>query len=399
MKDIKYATIVPLVGGMTIGNHMATGKWPEYFLSYEAFEGNDSNITNYLNNDKKQDIPYYQLDSEEFSDEDLKAIQTSEIDFVSAVCPCAGLSMLNASNRGSDAEANQWMYKSARFVLENVKPKVFWGENAPGLISSVGEGVRKELFDIAKEFGYSFSIVKTSSMEHGLPQRRVRTFYFFWKSEAAPIMNYYSRDMPTLEEFIKTIPEDATYQEPQMDLNENIFFKWFKENYERKDIKYSNYTVIKLIEKDRTNLESLKEYILENGNEREIKKINHIINKYSQGKGVCDDSPHFYTDVVNAIITKNMKTAVHPTEDRYLNNRELMLLMGLPNDFQLVSKNWSVYTQNVPTFTARDWTNEVVKFVNGELELSEGRYIVQDNLTQKNKIEVPAKELKTKAIF
>jgi hypothetical protein len=128
-------------------------------------------------------------------------------------------------------------------------------------------------------------------------------------------------------------------------------------------------------------------------------KINHIINKYSQGKGVWDDSPHFYTDVVNAIITKNMKTAVHPTEDRYLNNRELMLLMGLPNDFQLVSKNWSVYTQNVPTFTARDWTNEVVKFVNGELELSEGRYIVQDNLTQKNKIEVPAKELKTKAIF
>ena len=37
----------------------------------------------------------------------------------------------------------------------------------------------------------------------------------------------------------------------------------------------------------------------------------------------------------NAVIRKSMITAVHPVEDRYLNVREMMHLMGLPHDFQV----------------------------------------------------------------
>ena len=37
----------------------------------------------------------------------------------------------------------------------------------------------------------------------------------------------------------------------------------------------------------------------------------------------------------NALIRKSMITAVHPVEDRYLNVREMMHLMGLPHDFQV----------------------------------------------------------------
>lgn len=395
MKDIKYATIVPLIGGMTIGNEMATGKTPEYLLSYSAFADNDSNLVKYLNEDRNIEVPYHHIDSENF-----EVSAAGPVDFVSAVCPCAGLSMLNTSNRGSDAEANKWMYESAEFVLGTIRPKVFWGENAPGLVTSVGVGVRERLFEIAQKHGYSFSIVKTSTTKHGIPQRRVRTFYFFWDSPAAPIMNYYDRELPSLADFISNIPDDATYQEPVHDLSENIFFKWFKENHTREEFeKYSNFTILKVLGQDMDKLNSLRKYVEKNGKERELKKVDHLINKYSQGKGVWDDSPHFYTDVVNAIITKNMNTAVHPTEDRYLTNRELMTLMGLPYDFQLKSKKWSVYTQNVPTYTARDWTYEVMKFINGELELSEAKYLIQDNLNQTMTIEVPAVEVKTKALF
>ena len=58
--------------------------------------------------------------------------------------------MLNRSKnsgvgRGTDAEANQWMFKSADYVLGTIKPKVFWGENAPGLFTNMGDGVVKEL--------------------------------------------------------------------------------------------------------------------------------------------------------------------------------------------------------------------------------------------------------------
>ena len=58
--------------------------------------------------------------------------------------------MLNRSkaagvSRGSDAEKNQWMYKSAEYALCNIKPKVVWGENAQGLFSATGLGVVDKL--------------------------------------------------------------------------------------------------------------------------------------------------------------------------------------------------------------------------------------------------------------
>ena len=64
------------------------------------------------------------------------------MDYVNAVCPCAGLSTLNRSKlRGSDNAANEWMIKSGEYVLGRIKPKVFWGENAPGLFSDRGVGM------------------------------------------------------------------------------------------------------------------------------------------------------------------------------------------------------------------------------------------------------------------
>ena len=70
----------------------------------------------------------------------------SGVDYINGVCPCAGLSMLNTSktsgiSRGSDAEMNKWMFQSAEYVLGRIKPKVFWGENAPGLFTTIGLGV------------------------------------------------------------------------------------------------------------------------------------------------------------------------------------------------------------------------------------------------------------------
>ena len=49
----------------------------------------------------------------------VKDIFIPKVDFVTAVCPCAGLSSANSSNRGHDAPQNDWMYKTAEFVLEH----------------------------------------------------------------------------------------------------------------------------------------------------------------------------------------------------------------------------------------------------------------------------------------
>ena len=179
---MKHAAVVPLIGGMTLAARNVTGNDPDLIISWSAFNANERQLTNYL-----PSVPRYLVDSDSFTDDLNSFMSSSEgIDLVTALCPCAGLSRLNNSKNadscGPDAHQNQWMYKSAELVLEQIKPKVLMGENAPGLVQPRGKRTLDELKKIAVKNGYSFSTVVTNSINHGLPQSRHRSFYFFWKS-------------------------------------------------------------------------------------------------------------------------------------------------------------------------------------------------------------------------
>ena len=80
MENIKYAGIVPLIGGMMFGAEKATGKKPEYILSYPPFAGNDSMLTDYW-----KDVSYQVIDPET----NTVSNALNQVDFVSALCPCA----------------------------------------------------------------------------------------------------------------------------------------------------------------------------------------------------------------------------------------------------------------------------------------------------------------------
>ena len=105
------------------------------------------------------------------------------------------------------------MLDSSQWVLENVQPKVLMGENAPALFSATGEKVVSKLRDIGAKFGYSFSLLKTNTELHGLPQKRIRTFYFFWRSPAAPLLTWKAISPPTLLDYLKEIPGNASMQD------------------------------------------------------------------------------------------------------------------------------------------------------------------------------------------
>ena len=80
---MKYASIVPLIGGETIAMENVFGKRPEYMLSYDGFQNNDQHIVEHYNNE----VPYHIMDP--------NATQLFEqVDVVNTVCPCAGLSSL-----------------------------------------------------------------------------------------------------------------------------------------------------------------------------------------------------------------------------------------------------------------------------------------------------------------
>ncbi|NBO21915.1 DNA cytosine methyltransferase [bacterium] len=376
---MKYATIIPLIGGMTLGNKKATGKNPEYFISYDAFKRNDSHAQ--LN---FPDVPFYIVDetTNKLSDSDFNKIETN-IDFVSTVCPCSGLSSLNSGNRGADAPQNEWMYKTANFVLENISPTVFFGENAPALATPTGKKVRDTLYEIGQKYGYSFLIVKTNTILHGVPQKRQRTFYFFFKNSNVPQFNTYNRNHKSLVDYLSEVPEDSLYNDVFVnnDFDENGFMTFIKSKPEY--LKENNIrSVVSFIIKNVNVAEEAIEFFKQNGYEKEIKFLNHAFNKVNDGKKFWNNSPQLlYTqNATCAIQGRVFSHSVHPNNKRYLTLREQMHLMGMPMDYKLTDVKYASHiTQNVPVCTAADWTLEVMSYIKGELKLTDKQYDIFDN--------------------
>ena len=400
-EPVRWASVVPLIGGIALGCQAVTGNFPLFHASFSVFSSNEAHLRTYW-----PTVPIIYLDKEEFPHD--RFLAHGEIDFVASVCPCAGLSMLNRvtggeKGRGSDASQNEWMIKSAKFVLQIIKPKAYWGENAPGLFSDLGRGIVNRLRDLALEHGYSFSMVKTNSQLHGLPQMRIRTFYFFWRSATVPMLRHIVKQAPHLIEYLREIPPWATFQDQfavEGKVTERFkpyLFVLSRENMTHQEFaktmaeRFGTITISRYLEKYGLVddcIKWLKEYfpndkwsVKNNSKSRtHIQYLTHMKDKLSRGLGYWDDSPKFMGGHFTSVITKNVLHGVHPVEDRFLNIREIMHLMGLPHDFQIDDpKNWNHVCQNVPLNTASDWAAEVVRFCRGEGDMTNFSFLKQDN--------------------
>lgn len=397
-KKIKFGTIIPLIGGSAIGCSRSAETKPSFHLSYDAFAANESHLEKYWG-----DVPTYRLDHEKL---EIPNDTFENVDYVNSVCPCAGLSLLNsasgsASSRGSDAVQNKWMYDSSEYILENIKPKVLWGENAPGLFTKMGEGVVKRLREIGEKHGYSFSLIKTNTELHGIPQRRLRTFYFFWNTPTVPMLSWKFREKKPLLEYLQDIPKDATLQDMFMvDGKVTDHFRPYEFVLEREGLTHSEFskkikkcTISQYLEKNELVDDCIK-WLKENypnegfSNKKSTKTfidmLEHQKKKVSDGKGYWDASPHFFHDSFSALIGRNMFNGVHPVENRYLNIREMLHLMGMPHDFEIDdSRNVNHIAQNVPVRTAQDMADEVKKFCLGNAKMTNYSFMKQDNTKQK----------------
>lgn len=385
--NIKWGSIIPLIGGMTIGNKKVTGTDPDLIISYSAFSDNDQHCLNYFKN-----TPYLEIDAITNMHKEDNKIKINNFDFISTVCPCAGLSQLNSSKntlkgRGSDAIQNEWMYKSSSYVLENIKPKVFWGENAPGLYGKAGVGVVEKLRKIGEKYGYVFSMIKTDTFLHGIPQHRHRSFYFFWKSNRVPILSWYKKESPVLEEYLNQIPVDAKDMDRYFSIgpaNENAWFKFLEsENFTYKDLVNSKYGNVFDYVKD-GRIDKAIEWATLNNEKKILNFLNRAKIKIKNGGGLWVDTPIVFKDYINALVGRY--TIMHPSQPRGITIREAMWLMGLPHDFRLNTNSVNCTNhicQNVPTDTAADWTREVIKFINNDIQEWGGVFVKQNNETQK----------------
>lgn len=377
---MKYASIVPLIGGETIAMENVFGKRPEYILSYSAFASNDSQILNHYNNE----VPYHVIDEGNG--------KTDYVDVVNTVCPCAGLSSLSPQASSTSA-MNEWMFESAEYVLGKIKPKVFWGENAPRLASKMGEPVVKRLRAIGEANGYVFSIYRTKSILHGLSQVRDRTFYFFWKSDRVPLLGYVRNDHIRIEDHIRSVKRRE--DDPMNVLtnekipSENPYYRYVLEvieggithsAFQDKIEKTTN--PMDEIEKH-TNYKVVAQWMREQGYENEASKCDRKYHKLKAGGNIMRKTTEIPKDYIGAFVGHFPTNLCHPDEDRYLTVREAMSIMKLPEDFELLSPkaNLNHICQNVPVTTAEYPAQMIKKWIEQEnsLESIETKFLVEDN--------------------
>ena len=121
--------------------------------------------------------------------------------------------------------------------------------------------------------------------------------------------------------------------------------------------------------------------------EKDYKRLYNAKAKLDAGKNYMVPGPFFFDKKVNAMVGRTITSTLHPTNERYLNVREVMHLMGMPHNFEFSPSEpgaaLNMLAQNVPAYTACDMAQEVMKYIRGELDMSEQSFLMQNNHKQK----------------
>jgi site-specific DNA-cytosine methylase len=374
---MKHASIVPLVGGETLGQIAAFGTKPDYLLSYTPFSSNDSHIVNHL-----KDVPYILLDQ--------GGKHPHYVDVVNAVCPCAGLSSLSPS-ANSDAAVNDWMTTTAKYVLEEMKPKVFWGENAPRFAGEMGKPIVTKLHKLAQDNGYTMSIYRTKSLLHGISQVRERSFYFFWQGDKVPVFRFFDEFRTSIEDVFRLIDKNATQQEvtnKKIPSRDDPYYRYVLEvmhggitHKEFQATLKKSTDAMHYIEENGHNYRMVKSFFEKEGYTKYAAKMDSIQDKLDAGGNIMRRASYIPKDYIGAFVGHLPVSMTHPTEDRYLTYRECMTIMGLPQDFELLNpaKNLNHVCQNVPVGTATDMALEIKAVLHGRQDMISGSLLYQFN--------------------
>jgi len=376
---MKWASIVPLIGGESIAMENIFGTKPEYILTFDGFQANEEHLLNWYENK----VPYLNLSE--------GASYTEKVNVINTVCPCAGLSSLSPS-ASSNNPMNDWMYKSAEYVLTEVQPDVFWGENAPRLASKMGEPVVRRLRKIGEENGYTFSIVKTKSILHGLSQVRDRTFYFFWKGDQVPLFEYLLEEPSMIADDIRNVKKNPDDPMSQILCNEkkpsdDPYYRFILEELEggithaEFSSKIEKTTNVQDYIEEHTNYRVVGEWMRKNGYDNVAKKCDRAYHKLKAGGNIMRKGVEIPKDKIGAFVGHMPTSLTHPDEDRFLTVRESLSLMKLPSNFQLLKPKSSLnhICQNVPVTTAEWPARMIKKYFEGKLDMVETKFLVQDN--------------------
>ena len=383
--SIRHAAIIPLIGGMPMGAERAFGKPPDALISYEAFLPNEKHLRHWYDS-RGVDVPYYVLDE--------GGVVPGRFDVVSSTCPCCGLSTISPGY-GDDNPNNKWLTTCAEYVLGTLRPEVYFGENAPGFAGKIGKTFREAVYRIARDNGYTMSIYRTKSLLHGQPQVRERSFYFAWRGDRVPILDWYERAYPKIEDVIMGVKSNFQTERinPRTPSRDDPIYRYILEvlhpgmthaEFSRSQPIVTNLKqmdVMSYVENAGVSQEQLAEWFRAQGLEREAVKSDKRAAKLAAGMGFMKRNTVIPRDHIGAFVAHYPTMLAHPVEDRYINFREALTIMGMPDDFELLDpyKSYNHICQNVPVQTASDMHAEVLAHLEGRRDTAASSMLFQYN--------------------
>lgn len=387
MGTYTHGHCLPLIGGAAVGTTRVLGNRPKWIASWQSvFDANDQYARQYFD-----DVAYFNLDENEYP--------SQKVDIVTAVPPCAGLSSANTTKgenannpRGCNAPSNLHMLHASKFAMESIQPRVMIVENAPALFTRAGEPFAERINDLAIEHGYSMSMVKTSTIKHGLPQIRPRSFFFLWRGNKVPILNPISKPYKPVHEILSTkfkitdLVRTDKHGMPSDDyLWKFIQLKNQKLNKQQILQKYAGEKMVSVYRVIADNgwlpeFISWAENLMRNAEtDEEYKQIEKAYKvgikgkkKLDAGSDIIDGTTRMVWESTFSLMWKTLPNIMHPFEDRWLMISEALALMGFPEDFaekvDIPTRMSNVVCQNVPAHTAADWVEEAVSALEGNRE-------------------------------
>lgn len=378
---MKHAHLIPLVGGAAIGASLALQSKPEFIVSWSAFAKNDSFCKEYF-----KDVPFWTFDK-------TSNFKTKEVDIITVVPPCSGLSTATPNTaRGCSAPQNEHMLISAEFAMAR-KTKAILIENAPTLYSKGGEEFANRFIPLIDRWGYSMQLVKTSSILHGLPQNRVRSFVILYKGKQIPEFEWIKKSFRPLNIW-ETFPKSpfATEWDAQSDEMISVLREYYNVA--------TNKLLLKNISGDYSGNPMTAWKVLMDKQIRhhtfKTKPYKYMWDVGKNGKGIMDRSPYFVDNYMNALMWKSAHKMLNPAAPhRQFTIRELMNLMGLPKNFkEIPAKDINVLFQNVPVPTVKTMVEEIAMALDGQRKW----YKPNEKITRMNNIKQQIEDINGKPI-
>ena len=387
MKKLTATHIIPLIAPF-IAAANKNGIETKYVYSFNAFKDNEQHIPlNY-----KHEVTYLpdkligqSVDKYKMM---LAGLRYKPTDFVFAVPPCAGLSMMTSGADQTHRDSmNQWIFEAVKFFLASGS-KMLCFENAFELTHAAGITILRKLIKLIPP-EYKLHVIRCTSLNHGLPQHRRRCFVYIYKSDVFKLPYVKSQPHVAWEDFLQR-PEEYNFDDPNnLHIPSSKVFKKFHVPMKKFKVYKELRDHLKSIERRQL---SLFRYIRTEVHPKEIiadKKspLYKLLVDIRNRRACWDSSPLICKSYIGAVTKKNCMSLIHPRFDRPLSYREIMDLMGLPENFKMVEpiKFFNCVCQNIPLPTVTAYVKAAVDMLKGKTSTfkSDRNLLLQDNVKQR----------------